>query len=56
LNSFSVQTGQKTEIPVSATDYENDPISLFFNELLPFVSFVDHGNGAGTIIWIQMSP
>jgi predicted esterase len=50
LNSFTVKTGQRTYIPVSATDYENDPITLFFENVPAFVSFIDNGNGTGNII------
>lgn len=49
INPFEVRSGQKTDIPVSASDYENDPIALSFQDLPPFVSFTDHGNGTGTI-------
>lgn len=50
VNTFTAKTGQKTSQPVFATDYENDAISLFINELPPFVTFIDNGNGTGYII------
>ena len=42
-------SGQSTTIDVSASDPEGDPITLTAVGLPPFASFIDNGNGTGTI-------
>jgi len=42
-------SGQSTTIDVSASDPEGDPITLTASGLPPFASFMDNGNGTGTI-------
>ena len=42
-------SGNSTTINVSATDPEGDAITLSASGLPPFASFVDNGNGTGTI-------
>jgi hypothetical protein len=45
----TVQAGQTIHIPVSANDPDGHAIVLSASNLPPFVTFVDHGNGTGTL-------
>ncbi|MEM1136627.1 MAG: malectin domain-containing carbohydrate-binding protein [Bacteroidota bacterium] len=48
-----IQEGATVEVVVSATDADNEPISLSIQDLPEFASFVDEGSGNGTI---KISP
>lgn len=49
IEDQAVIAGQTLEVEISATDPDGDAITLAANNLPDFGSFVDHGDGSGTI-------
>ncbi len=49
IEDQAVIAGQTLEVEISATDPDDDTITLAANNLPDFGSFVDHGDGSGTI-------
>lgn len=49
IEDQGVVAGQILEVEISATDPDGDAITLTVNNLPAFGSFIDHGDGSGTI-------
>jgi hypothetical protein len=45
----TVEEGSSVQVPVAATDVDGDALTLTASNLPPFATFVDHGNGSGTL-------